>query len=180
MSGRGGTRPAHRAAALVVSMLLVGGMAGCAYRDASDPQQPASSERSGRPAPSVPTKSPRILDLEAENYAELKKRLAAAPGSVLLDDSGPADGPGVGFSKTATVKIAGSYTVTAACVGIEHAQVFLSQEAGAELSPLDIDCSGVLSQVIELKAGYVGAQLVRQDPNGPWTGAVAGIRITVT
>lgn len=50
---------------------------------------------------------PDILDREARNYAALKERLTVAAGSVLLDESGPADGPGVGFSKTATVKAAG-------------------------------------------------------------------------
>jgi hypothetical protein len=35
-----------------------------------------------------------------------------------------------------------------------------------------------LSQVVELQEGYVAAMLMRHDPTGPWTGAVAGVRIT--
>lgn len=97
---------------------------------------------------------------------------------MILDDSGPADGPGVGFSKTVKVQSAGRYTVTVACVGIPAAQVFLSRPGSKELLSLDLDCSGVLSQVVELQEGYVAALLIRHDPNGPWTGAVAGIRIT--
>lgn len=171
MSRRGGTRTARFYAGLMLSMLL----AGCAYEDAGDP--PSAPERSARPAPSVPTKGPDILDAEASNYAELEKRLAAARGPVLLDDSGPADGPGVGFTKTATVKSAGTYTVTAACVGMPGAQIFLLRSETPELS-LKLDCSGLLSQVVELQEGYVGAALMRHDPTGPWTGAVAGVRIT--
>lgn len=178
MSGRGGTRPV-RCAALVLSILLAGGLAGCAYEDAGDPTQTTTAEHSGRPAPSVPTKGPEILDAEAGNYAELEKRLAVARGSVLLDESGPADGPGVGFSNTGKVKTAGAYTVTAACVGIPDAQIFLSRPGSMELLALNLDCSGVLSQVVELQEGYVGAVLMRHDPTGPWTGAVAGVRITV-
>jgi hypothetical protein len=100
---------------------------------------------------------------------------------VVLDDSGPADGPGVGFQKTATVRTSGAHTVTAACVGTDSAQILLSQGPGTAAEPLSLglDCSEVLSQVVELQAGYVGAHLIRNDPTGPWTGAVAGIRITV-
>lgn len=176
MSGGGGTRLVRSAAATVLSMLLAGVLAACTYEDVGDPT--ATAERSSRPAPSVPTKGPEILDAETRNYAELEKSLAVAQGSVLLEDSGPADGPGVGFSKTVKVQAAGRYTVTAACVGIPDAQVFLSRPGSKELLSLDLDCSGALSQVVELQEGYVAAMLMRHDPTGPWTGAVAGVRIT--
>jgi hypothetical protein len=178
MSGHGGTGRGRCAAALVVVGAL---LAGCAYDDASDPAPTAAPVYSGRTAPSVPTKGQEILDTEAGNYAELEERLAVAAGSVLLDESGPADGPGVGFSKTATVKTAGAYTVTASCVGIHDAQISLFQDpgTGVELPALNLDCARVLSQVVELQPGYVGVQLMRHDPTGPWTGSVAGIRITV-
>ena len=178
MSVLGGTKAVRFFAALLVGLLLAGGVAACAYEDDGDPQ-PTADRYSPRPAPSLPSVPPEILDVQATNYAELEERLAVARGSALLDESGPADGPGVGFSKTATVKTAGAYTVTAACAGIANVQIHLSQpEAGAELVSLDLDCSDVLSRVVELQAGYVGAQLLRHDPTGPWTGSVAGIRIT--
>ena len=118
--------------------------------------------------------------MEASNYAELHKRLAEAPGSVLLSDAGPADGPGVGFTKAATVTTAGPHTVTAACVGIPHAQIFLSQNSlgGTEHTVFEVDCSRTQSQVVQLQKGYVSAQLTRPDPTGAWTGAVAGIKVT--
>lgn len=159
-----------------MSLLLGGGLISCAYEGEGDPQPAA--EPSARPAPSLPSASPEILSVQSGNYAELEKRLAAAPGSVLLDQSGPADGPGVGFSKAVTVKTAGSYTVTAACVGMPEAQILVGRPGASDFLSLDLDCSGLLSQVVELQAGPVHAQLMRQDPNGPWTGAVAGLRIT--
>lgn len=180
MSGPGGTRTVRCAAALTVGLLLAGGMAACAYEGVGDPQ-PTAAGQSRRPAPSVPSKGPDILAAETRNYAELEQRLSAAPGPVLLADSGPADGPGVGFSKAATVMTAGPHTVTTACVGTPHAQIFLYQESigGTEPVVFDVDCAGAQSQVIQLQKGYVSAHLTRHDPTGAWTGAVAGIRITV-
>ncbi len=162
----------------VLCLLLSGGLAACTYQGAGDPARTAATEQSSRPAPSVPTKGPEILDAEKRNYAELQKRLATARGPALIDDSGPADGPGVGFSKTAKVTTAGRYTVTAACAGIPNAQMVIFAPGSKQLLSLDLDCSGVSSQVVELEDGYVGAALMRHDPNGPWTGAVAGVRIT--
>ncbi len=179
MSGRGGTRPVRSAAlAVVLGLLLSGGLAACTYEDAGDPAPTATSEQSRRPATPVPTKGLEILDAEKRNYAELDKRLAVAQGSVLLDDSGPADGPGVGFSKTVKVATAGRYTVTAACVGIPNAQIFISVPGSSQLKSLELDCTGVSSQIVDLPEGLVEALLMRRDPSGPWTGAVAGVRIT--
>jgi hypothetical protein len=163
---------------MALALLLASVVSACTYEGDVD-ARPAAAQTSSRPEPSLPTKDRELLSTERSNYAELTKRLARAPGSVLLDDSGPADGPGVGFQKTATVKTAGAHTVTASCVGTETAQIILYQEAGhgSELS-LELDCSQVLSQAVKLQKGYVGAQLTRSDPSGPWTGAVAGIRIT--
>ena len=173
----GGTRAVRCIAALVAGLLLTGAVSSCAYEDVGEPE-PTAAGRSARATPSLPSASPEILSVQSGNYAELEKRLGAAPGSLLLDESGPADGPGVGFSKAATVKTAGTYTVTAACVGIPEAQIYLDHPGAIDSLSLNLDCSGVFSQVVELPVGPVHAQLMRQDPNGPWTGAVAGLRIT--
>ncbi|WP_256860213.1 hypothetical protein [Arthrobacter sp. 49Tsu3.1M3] len=179
MSGPGGTKSVRCAAALVVGMLLAGSLASCAYEDEGDPR-PTAAGQLHRPAPAASTKDPGVLGVEANNYAELHKRLAEAPGPVLLSDAGAADGPGVGFTKAATVTIAGPHTVTAACVGIPHAQIYLSQNspAGTEHTVFEVDCSRTQSQVVQLQKGYVSAQLTRPDPTGAWTGAVAGIKVT--
>jgi hypothetical protein len=154
-------------------------LASCAYEDEGDPR-PTAAGQLHRPAPAASTKDPGVLGVEANNYAELHKRLAEAPGPVLLSDAGAADGPGVGFTKAATVTTAGPHTVTAACVGIPHAQIYLSQNspAGTEHTVFEVDCSRTQSQVVQLQKGYVSAQLTRPDPTGAWTGAVAGIKVT--
>lgn len=169
---------------VVVFMLgvtLVAGLAACAYEDEGDPL-PTAANGSPAPARTLPAKDPDVLAAEARNYIELEQRLAAAPGSVLLADAGPADGPGVGFRKAATVTTAGPYTVTTACVGVPRAQIHLSQGSpgGTDHQVFEVDCSGTQTQVIQLQKGYIGAQLLwRHDPAAAWTGAVAGIRITL-
>ncbi|HSN37513.1 MAG TPA: hypothetical protein VLT34_14270 [Arthrobacter sp.] len=173
-----GTKAARCIAGLVAGLLATGAVSSCAYEDVGEPE-PTAAWRSARAAPSLPSAGPEVLSVQSGNHAELAKRLGAAPGPLLLDDSGPADGPGVGFSKAATVKTAGTYTVTAACVGIPRALIYLDHPGAIESLSLDLDCSGVFSQVVEFPVGPVHAQLTRQDPNGPWTGAVAGLRITM-
>ena len=121
-----------------------------------------------------------MVTVEARNYTELRQRLAKAPGRVLLGGSGPADGPSIGFLRAATVKTAGPYAVTLACVGIPHSQIFLTQRTvgGVDDKTFEIDCSATQTRTVQLQVGYIGIQLVRHDYNGAWTGAVAGIKIT--
>jgi hypothetical protein len=89
----------------------------------------------------------------------------------------------VEFSKAATVTTAGPHTVTVACLGVPQALVSLSPEivGDSESTDFELDCKGAQSQVVQLqKGGSVGAHLIRLHPDGgAWTGAVAGIKITV-
>lgn len=167
------------AAALAACLVLGPALAACSYEDDGGPQ-PSVAGSNGRPGYTLPPKDPDVLAVETRNYAELERRLATASRKPLLADSGPADGPSVGFQKSATVATAGPHTVTAACVGIPHAQICLSQDikGGSQYTVLEIDCSETRAQVVQLAAGHVGAHLTRADPNGTWTGAVAGLRIT--
>ena len=84
-------------------------------------------------------------------------------------------------TKTTENRGPGPHTVTAACIGVSHAQIYLSQPVpgGTERKLVDVECTGVQTQTVQLHEGYVGAQLMHPGPNGPWTGAVAGIKITV-
>lgn len=164
----------------MIGTLLAGGLSACAY-EGEDSPQPGAARTSPRPAPTLPARDPDVLAAEKRNYADLEQRLSGASGQVLLSDSGPADGPGVGFRKTATVDAAGPYTVTAACVGIPAAQISLFQETvgGSEHQRIDVDCGQTRTQTVQLRQGYISALLTRRvDPAGAWTGAVAGIRIT--
>lgn len=161
-------------------MLLAGGMSACAF-EADDDPQPKAAEQSRRSGSTVPAGDPGVLGVEARNYAELHQHLAKTTGTVVLDDAGPADGPGAGFNKVGTVTTAGPHSVTAACVGIPHTQIHISQDtkAGTEHLVFEVDCSGAQTQIVQLQKGHVSAQLTRHDPTGAWTGAVAGIKITV-
>ena len=180
MIGPGGTTTVRCAAALIVVTLLAGGLGACAFEADGNPR-PIPGEQSRRSASADPAAHPDVPGVEARNYAELHQRLAKTAGTVLLDDAGPADGPGAGFDKVATVMTPGPHTVTAACLGIPHAQIYLSQDtkAGTGHMVFEVACSGVQTQIVQLKKGYVSAQLTRHDPTGAWTGAVAGIKITV-
>ena len=161
MSGSGGTKAVRCAAALIAGILLAGGMAACAYEDDGDPQPAAAEPEPPICAASPPTKDPGVLGMEASNYAELRLRLAEAPGSVLLADAGPADGPGVGFTKAATVKATGPYTVTAACVGIPRRPDFPHSGWGRGGLSLDVR---LLGGPVE---GRCAAERVCRGPTDP-------------
>lgn len=182
MSGPGGTRAVHVVALRLVSTVLAGSLAGCTYQDESDPPPMSAGPATTQwPPPTIPAKDPDVLALETRNYEELEKKLAASPGTVLLTDSGPVDGPVVGFRKAATVKTAGFYHVTVACVGTKNAQVALMQNASKTTvaTSFTVECSKPETHIVQLDRGHVGTQLtVRRDPGAAWTGAVAGIKIT--
>ncbi|MDQ0754702.1 hypothetical protein [Arthrobacter sp. B3I4] len=180
MPGRGGTKISRWAAALLIGGIAAAAVPACSYEDDVD-AEPTAAAPSYRPAHTIAAGDPDVLAAIARNYVELERRLGTVPGSVLLADSGPADGPGVGFQKVATLPNAGEYTVVAACVGLPGVQFALSQNmpGSTQHTVLEVDCSGAQTQVVELHEGHLNAQLVaRRDPAGAATGAVAGIRIT--
>lgn len=79
------------------------------------------------------------------------------------------------------MKSAGPHTVTAACLGAPRVQFMLYQDVkgGTEHKEFVLDCSGSETMVVQLQKGSLRVQLTRNDPDGAWTGAVAGIKITV-
>jgi hypothetical protein len=94
MSGHGVTGQVRGAAALVLGLLLAGGVAGCEYEDTGGPQPTAATDRISPSPASSPTTDPATLDLEASNFAELKQRLGVALGTLLLEDSVAVGGQG--------------------------------------------------------------------------------------
>ena len=165
----------------VLLCLAAGSLAGCTYEDDGGERPPASptSAATPRPTRTIPAVAPDILAAQQRNEAEVERLLAGATGPVLLVDSGPADGNGVGFQKAGRVKTAGDYQVTAACIGTDAAHIVISQdETPAGPTNIAFDCTAPTSRTVSLLPGYVRAALVRKNPTGPWTGAVAGVRIT--
>lgn len=184
MSRRGGTktiRPGYVLTGVVLLCLAAGSLAGCTYEDdgGERPLATATSAPTPRPGRTIPAVAPDVLAAQQRNEAQLERLLAGATGPVVLTDSGPADGNGVGFQKSARVKTAGDYQVTAACIGVDAAQIYLSQdETPTAPTSIVVDCTAPLSRTVRLLPGSVHAALFRSNPNGPWTGAVAGVRIT--
>lgn len=179
----------HRLAFPLCLLVTAAGTAGCSY-DYPDPAHAAETQadRTATPETSRMTASaarpadPLVLEREAGNYRDLDSLLMAAPGRVLLFQKGPLDGPGRGFGTTEEVPAAGTYTVTAACVGASNARIFIRQEnPKVTLWPVEltVECPGPTSQLITLQQGYVSAHLSLPAPaDAPWTGAVAGVRVT--
>jgi len=166
----------------VLLCLAAGSLAGCTYEDDDGGRPPATptsavTPRPGRTIPAGPP--PDVLAAQQRNEAALEGLLAGATGPVVLADSGPADGNGVGFQKAARVKTAGDYQVTVACAGIDAAHIVISQdETPATPTSIVVDCTAPLSRTVSLLPGYIRVGLTRKNPTGPWTGALAGIRIT--
>lgn len=182
MHDHGGKGRTRRSAAWLTGLLLVAVLTGCTYEDERGPQAPGPPTSPDLPA-AAPTADRALLDLTMRNFTELKQLLGVAPGTLLLEDSVAVGGPGVGFRKNAMVETAGTYTVTAACVGAPDVRLSLNQDPQTGAGPLQlvVVCSQATSQIVQLRAGYVSAALLQLNPGSdPWTGAVAGVRITVT
>jgi hypothetical protein len=183
----------HRHTFALLLLILTGGTAGCVYEYPEPARTPvAGSEPVYTPTadPALvtgtpkPYSDPRVLELEARNYAALDRLLGALPESALLSEVGPLDGPLRGFGSAEKVPAGGQYTVTAACVGAPGAKVAVGQEhPGAPFRPMELslDCAGATSQVIALQQGFVFAHLILPSPaDTSWTGAVGGVRVTGT
>jgi hypothetical protein len=182
MVGHGGT---GTVAALLAGLLLAAGLSGCEYTDAGDPQPSAGPTRSSPPRAPLPTKDQATLALEASNLAAAKQLLGAASSAVILEDSGTVDGAVSGVGKSATVKDAGSYTLTAACVGASDVHFLIAQDPRTGLAPQDqtIDCATSHSRVVQLQPGPVTVQvLVMRAYSGVSAtttgGGVAAVRVT--
>lgn len=157
---------------IIPGLLAALALAGCSYEDLDRPL----------PGPS-PSDSAEVSAAETRNYDVLKRMLGEPAGPVILEDSGPLDGPERGFGSGADLDAPGQYMVSAACVGASDARMYVAQEdtqTGFRFYEIAVTCSlGVHTQFIELKQGYVAAHLLLPGPGDtPWTGAVGGLRIT--
>lgn len=180
--GHGGTKTVG---VLLAGLLLAAGLSGCEYTDAGDPQPAAVPTRSYPPRAPLPTKDHATVALEASNPAAAKQLLGAASGAVILEDSGTVGGAVSGVGKSARVKEAGSYPVSAACLGASDVHLVIAQDPRTGLAPQDrtIDCAASYSRVVKLEPGPVNVQvLVMRAYSGasatPTRGGVAAVRVT--
>ena len=149
---------------------------GCEYADdAGDP--PAAPARSSRAAPPPPpTADPGLAKNESRNLAVLGVLLGPRPGGTVLDGAGGLGGSG--FRKSVRALGKGSYTVTAACIGIPNAVLHISQSnlRGGTTHELALDCGTTATITLELDDGPVLAQGLRMTPE-PGAGSVVGFWI---
>lgn len=63
--------------------------------------------------------------------------------------------------------------------GVAPGTLLLEDSVAAGPVKLVVVCSQITSQTVQLQAGYVSAGLLQFNPGSdPWSGAVAGVRIT--
>jgi hypothetical protein len=189
MSAAGGMHGTVRAALLLFAVAAAG-LTGCEYADGAASPPPVSGAASppGVSGPASPAASPvpardrEIAAAGTRNLALLEAVLGKPDGMLFGGSGGIGDTSSGGFMAAGTVSRAGQYNVTAACIGAPDAQLSVSQNAraGGTLLELSIGCGGAVEALVDLEPGEVSAHLVRYGGSlpGPWTGAVAGIRVS--
>ena len=177
MSANGDTQWRRIAALPLPAVLAVMVLAGCEYADdvglspaAVSPA--AASHLTGTPLPSLDAQ-PDIT--EARNMTELQRLLGAPPQELLMGGSGGLGGDGFRTSRRAAGQ--GTYTVTAACVGLPAAHLSISQgRPGSPGLELDLDCGSRIQAKVVLETGPVSSHM--ESPNAaPGSGGVAGLMI---
>ena len=180
MSAAGGMHRTVRAALLLFAAAAAG-LTGCEYADGAASPPPVSAPASPAPSP-MSARDREIAAAGTRNLALLEAVLGEPDGMLIGGMGGIGDTGSGGFMASGKVSRAGQYKVTAACVGAADAQLSVSQNAraGGTLLELSIGCGGAVEALVDLEAGEVSAHLVRYggDVPGPWTGAVAGIRVS--
>ena len=182
MVGHGGT---GTVGVLLAGLILAAGLSGCEYTDAGDPLPSAGPTRSSPPRAPLPTKDQATLAFEASNLVAAKQLLGAGSGAVILEDSGSVGGAVGGVGKSARVEDAGSYTVTAACVGASNVHLVIAQDPRTGLAPQDqiLDCSAPYARVVQLQPGAVNVRVLVIRPYSSASaattdGGAAAVRVT--
>ena len=164
MSGPGGTKTVRSFAALIFGALLASGMAACAYEDDGDPQAP-TADQSRRAAPIAATKDPAFWEWKRATTRNCAGAWPRRRDPFSSPTPARLTGQGSGSAKAATVKTAGPYTVTATCVGIPGAQIFLTQD-GAGGEPVSLDVR-LLGGPFEGRCAAAGVRRGSTDPARP-------------
>lgn len=179
MSSAGGPRGTLRAVLTLVLAVAASGLAGCEYADDVGMDAAAASPpaRTSPPRVPLPAQDPELAAIEARNMAELDRILGTVPAGEVMRGAGGIGGSG--FRTTLRAVEKGTYAVSAACVGSATALLLISQDVrgGGPGLELSLDCGTRVEAALELEAGRVQVQLVRNTTD-PATGAVAGFRIS--
>ncbi|WP_284983565.1 hypothetical protein [Arthrobacter sp. efr-133-TYG-118] len=182
MLGHGGT---GTVGVLLAGLMLAAGLSACEYTDAGDPRPAPGPTLSSPPRFPLPTKDQATLALEASNLVAAKQLLGATSGAVILEDSGSVGGTVGGVGKSARVEDAGSYTVTAACVGASNVHLVIAQDPRTGLAAQDqtFDCSAPYARVVHLQPGAVNVRVLVIRPYSGASaasnnGGAAAVRVT--
>ena len=174
-------------AVFLVSGALMAGVTACEYADdiGAGPSGPADGRGSSPGTNPVPFTSPDPkLEAELErNMAAVELMLADVPmgssgGAGRISGTGGAGGAGGGFSYNGVLTRAGTYTVTAVCVGGPGARLVVTSHGTAgDPRQIDVPCGERISQQIELGTGPFTAYLGSPDESGEYLAAVGALRI---
>lgn len=148
-------------------------LSACEYPD-DEPAPTAAPAEPFRPAPAPPPKDePGLAEAAARNQAQLDIRLGPRPDGVVFGGLGGLGGDGFRTSAIGIPK--GSYTLTAACIGVMAASVSISQpdRRGGTAHELALDCGTATIVKVDLEAGPVSAHAFRMTTE-PAGAAVAG------
>jgi hypothetical protein len=175
---------APKRAVFLVAALVTAGLAGCEYADDVGPAPSGAAGSSGSStAPPLPLRSadPALLAEMDRNMAAVELLLADVPvgaGGAAGGISGRS-GAGGGFAYNGVLTRAGTYTVTAVCMGAAEAQLAVLSRGTAESSyAIDVPCGEPVAQQVELGTGPVTAHLVSPDEERKFKGAVGAVRIS--
>lgn len=172
-------RTAKRSVFLVAA-LLAAGLAGCEYADDVVPA-PSAAGRTGSGVASTAPLPSVDPELEAElerNMAAVELMLAAVPVGSGGGTGGISSRSGAGgFMFHSYLTQAGTYTISAACVGAPDAQLAVISLGTQTVEHFPTPCGDVVSHQIALGTGQVELHLVRDEGPGARTSA-GGVRIS--
>lgn len=173
MSAFGGNRWSRAIALLLVLASSGVALSACEYEDpvpvpADTPAGPSRST-----PPPLPKSEPGLAQVQARNQAQLDSRLGPRPEDLVMGASGGLGTDGFRTSVPGIPK--GSYTITAACVGVVKASITISQSdrRGGTAHEVALDCGTTTSVKLDLHVGPVSAHATRMTSE-PGLTAVAG------
>ncbi|KQR65561.1 hypothetical protein ASF98_10690 [Arthrobacter sp. Leaf337] len=179
-----GTLARRRAALLAAAALIAVAVAGCEYADDVGPNQ---SRPTGRPATTVAGRPVPLASMDPALEAELERNMAAVELKLADLPAGASGGAGSigghssaggGLTFSVVLTQAGTYTLTAICVGADKAKLMVTSRGAVSSSQgNDVLCGTLVKWRVELGTGPVTVHLVSPDEAGLHKAAVGVVRI---